>query len=128
MKPRLVDVVLTIAFLAPALCMAKSPPCASWPTNMALVVLKNSGITDPTKLDESKTEAVQIASEPIGKGIYKQVYDITFHEKSGRTIEVVTSGKASWEECSISGVDVYIVFRKFNSNGRIEAVRPVPFP
>jgi hypothetical protein len=121
--------LLTFAALAvPVFCMAKSPPCSSWPTNMALTVLKNAGITDPTKLDESKTSAVQVASENIGKGLYKQVYDITFHEKTGRAIEVITSGKASWNECSMSSVDVYIVFRKFNSDGDIQTVHPKPFP
>jgi hypothetical protein len=68
-------------------------------------------MTDPTKIDESKTHIVRLASEKIGKDLYRQIYDITFVEKTGATIRVVTSNKASWQECSMSGVDVYVVSR-----------------
>jgi len=99
----------------PGLCLAGthtgSPPCTNWPESMALVHLKNAGITDPTKIDESKTHIVRLASEKIGKDLYRQVYDITFVEKSGARVEVVTSNKASWQECSMSGVDVFVVSR-----------------
>ena len=104
---------LACLFLAaPALCLAASPQCASWPTSMALVHLKNAGITDPTKVDESKTKAVRLASEKIGKDLYRQIYDITFHETAGRDIEVITSSEASSSECSMGGVSVYVVSRK----------------
>ncbi len=79
---------------------------------MALVHLKNAGITDPSQIDESKTKAVRLASEKLGKNRYRQVYDITFHDKAGQMIEVITSSEASSSECSMSGVDVYVVSRK----------------
>jgi len=34
---------------------------------------------------------------------------VTFTEKSGKTIEVITRNDASNEECSMSGVEVYVV-------------------
>jgi hypothetical protein len=113
-----------LAFAMPALCIAKPPPCTNWPMNMALTVLKNAGVTDPTKLDESKTKFIQLASEPIGKGVYRQIYDITFYEKTGAEIEVVTSTKASWKECSLDSVDVYIVSKKYNSDAPTSAYSP----
>jgi hypothetical protein len=116
MKRWLVALVLT----APVLCLAKSPPCASWPTNMAWTVLENAGIVAATKLDESKTRAVRLASERIGKDLYRQIYEITFYWKTGQKIEVLTSSTASSEECSISSVDVYVVSKKFNSDAPIE--------
>lgn len=97
---------------APSLCFAAPPQCASWPTNMAIVYLKNVGITDPTRLNESRTKAVLLASEPKGKGLFREVYDITFSEHSGKEIEVITSNDASREECSIGRVTVYVVSRK----------------
>lgn len=110
---RAVLFVAALTLALPALCSAASPmQCASWPTNMAEVHLKNAGITDPTQLDESKTRAVRLASEKIGKDLYRDVYDITFYEKSGTAIEVITSSKASSSECSMSGVDVYVVSKK----------------
>jgi hypothetical protein len=100
----------------PGVCLAASPPCASWPTNMALVHLKNAGIADPTKIDESKTKAVRLASEKVGKDLYRQVYDITFYEKTGSKVEVITSSEASNEECSMSGVDVFVVSRRLGGS------------
>ncbi|AJW95967.1 hypothetical protein BM43_7025 [Burkholderia gladioli] len=79
---------------------------------MGLVHLKNAGITDPAKLDESRAKAKLIASEKVGKDLYRQVYDITYRERTGNTIEIITSSEASSEECSMSGVDVYVVSRK----------------
>jgi len=79
---------------------------------MAIVYLKNVGITDPTRLNESRTKAVLLASEPKGKGLFREVYDITFSEHSGKEIEVITSNDASREECSIGRVTVYVVSRK----------------
>ena len=79
---------------------------------MALVHLKNAGLADLTKIDESKTKAVRLASEKVGKDLYRQVYNITFYDKTGSQIEVVTSNEASNEECSMSGVDIFVVSRR----------------
>ncbi|UKD18054.1 hypothetical protein L3V59_42015 (plasmid) [Burkholderia aenigmatica] len=106
--------LLTLLLATPLVCLAKAPACATWPTNMAIASLKNAGITDPTKLDESRTKAVLLASEKIGKDLFRQIYDITFTEKSGAKIQVVTRSEASSTECSMSGVDVYVVSRKID--------------
>jgi hypothetical protein len=65
-----------------------------------------------TKLDRSKTHAVRIASEKIGKDLYSDVYDITFYEKSGRAIEDITSSEASSYGCSMGSVGVFVVSEK----------------
>ncbi|MBN3722629.1 hypothetical protein G3N92_00300 [Burkholderia sp. Ac-20379] len=98
--------------LIPVASFAAPPKCTSWPTNMGLVHLKNAGITDPTKVDESKTKAKMIASEKVGKDLYRQVYDITYQERNGNAVEIITSSEASSEECSMGGVDVYVVSKK----------------
>ncbi|WP_257825102.1 hypothetical protein [Burkholderia glumae] len=110
MKHLLVPLLL----LAPLACVAKTPACATWPTNIAIASLKNVGITDQTKLDESKTKAVLLASEKIGKDLYRQIYNITYYEKSGAKIQVITRSEASSTECSMSGVDVYVVSQKID--------------
>jgi len=81
---------------------------------MAISGLKNAGITDPKKLDESRTKAVLLASEKTGKDLYRQIYDITFVDKSGAKFQVITSSEASSSECSMSGVDVYVVTQKID--------------
>jgi hypothetical protein len=104
--------LVLLLLAAPPLCFAAPPQCASWPTNMAMVYMKNLGITDPTRLDESKTQAALLASEPGRNGLFRQIYDISFVEHSGKRIEVITSNDASLQECSMGSVTVYIVSRK----------------
>jgi hypothetical protein len=76
---------------------------------MAFVHLKNAKATDNEKLDFGKTKTVRLASEQIGKDLYRQVHHVIFTEKSGNTIEVVTVNDASNEECSMGPVDVFVV-------------------
>jgi len=79
---------------------------------MAFGALKNAGITNNDKVDFTKTKTVKLASEKIGKDLYRQVHLVTFAEKSGQTIEAITRNDASSEECSMSGVEVYVVSRR----------------
>ena len=90
------------------------PDCSDpkrWPTLMAIAYLKNIKVLDPTRLDQSKTKARRIASEPLGKGVYRQVHHVTLMEKTGKTIEAITVNDASTQECSMSDVDVFVVTR-----------------
>ncbi len=79
---------------------------------MAFVHLKNAGITNNQKLDFTKTITTRIASEKIGKDLYRQIHHIIFTEKSGKIIKVITSNEASNEECSMSGVKVYVISKE----------------
>jgi hypothetical protein len=76
---------------------------------MSFVHLKNAGITDNMKVDFSKTKTVRLASERIGKGLYHQVYDVKFTERTGNVIEVIAVHDASYEECSMTGVEVLLI-------------------
>jgi hypothetical protein len=94
---------------------AKAPDCTgteNWPAAMAFVHLKNAGMTDNSALDFSKTKVVRLASEKIGKDLYRQIHSIVFTEKAGGTIEVITSNDASNQECSMSGVQVFVVSKR----------------
>jgi hypothetical protein len=88
------------------------PDCSGidrWATNMAFVHLKNAGITDNDKVDFSKTVTKRLASQKIGDNLFRQVHLVIFTEKSGNTIQVITVNDASFEECSMSAVDVYVI-------------------
>jgi len=94
---------------------AKNPDCTGterWPTAMAFVHLKNEGITDNSKIDFTKTKTVRLASEKIGKDLYRQVHHILFTQKDGTPIEVITINDASSVECSMSGVEVFVVSKR----------------
>lgn len=94
-----------------ALPVVEKPDCGSWPENIALSHLENAGLTNG-RLDFAKTKVLRLASEPVGKNLWRQVHHVTFTEKSGKTIEVVTRNDASEQECSMSGVEVYVVSRR----------------
>lgn len=101
--------------------LAVAPDCSGvdrWPTSMAFVHLKNAGITSNEALDFAKTETTRLASEEIGENLYRQVHLIRFIEKSGRTIEVVTINDASSVECSMSGVEVFVIAKRLGDTVR----------
>ena len=107
--------------LASSSALAKEPDCYGperWAASMAFVTLKNQGITDNDKVDFSKTQAVKLASERIGKDkdLYRQVQTVKFTEKSGNVIEVITINDATQSECSMGSVEVYVVSKHVNSN------------
>ena len=100
--------VILLAAL-PILSFAKGPDCYSWPMNMSEVWLKNAGIVDIKNLDESKTKITLLASEKKAKGLYTQIYHFIFYDEKGNSYEIITNSDASYEECSMSDVDVYLI-------------------
>src|SRR5215813_11468750 len=109
---------------------ANEPDCYGperWAASMAFVTLKNQGITDNDKVDFSKTQAVKLASEKIGKDkyykddLYRQVQNVKFTERSGNVIEVITISEATKTECSMGSVEVYLVSKHINSDHSTEA-------
>lgn len=97
---------------------AKDPDCTGverWATSMAFVHLKNAGLATNDELDLTKTKTVRLASERVGEDLYRQVHYVAFTKRSGGTIEVVTSNNASSQECSMSGVQIFVVSRRLGS-------------
>jgi hypothetical protein len=104
-------VALTV-LLCPLLSLAAAPKCDgpnNWAANMALTHLRNAGMTTNADLDFSKTRVNRIASEQIDKDLHRQVHRIVFTTRKGEPIEVITVSDASNEECSMSGVEVFVV-------------------
>jgi len=122
MKAVLLFVMLVISISAIAQSQAEmthGPDCSGgWPTNMAFVHLKNAGLADNDTVDFSKTKTVRLASEKIGKNLWHQVYHITFTKKSGDAIEAIAVHDASQEECSMTGVQVFVVSKHLNPEGK----------
>lgn len=110
---------LTLFIVSSASVLAGSPDCTyfdAWPSSMAFVELKNAGLADNESLDFSKTTIVRLASEKIGKHLYRQVHRVRFVKKTGEQIEVITANDASHQECSMSDVDVYVVSQRLPKN------------
>jgi len=114
---------LALLLCLPSVAFAASSACPSWPTNMAIVHLKNAGITAPDRLDESKTNARLLMREDIEPGLWRQIYEITFHEHAGREIQVITENYAIDEECSMSGVAVWVVGEKLGDIQSLDVIK-----
>jgi hypothetical protein len=116
---------LCIAITGTILCLASlssgqakslhGPDCGGsnhWPASMAFTQLKDAALINTDKIDSTRTTSVRISSEQIGKDLYRQVYDVLFFEKSGAKIEVIAISDASYQECSMGDVTVYVVSQK----------------
>ena len=112
--------LLLPTLLVPVACYAGLPkglPCSSWPINSGEVKLQNAGIVKMSELDHRKTKAVPVAIEKIGDDLYRQIYEITWYSKSGQQFRTITINDASSQECSITGVTMYMVSRKIGADG-----------
>jgi hypothetical protein len=92
-----------------------TPDCTGierWPAAMALVHLQNAGLTSIDAVDPALTGVERLASERIGADLFRQVHRITFTEHGGHSIEVVTVNDASSEECSMTGVEAFVVAKR----------------
>lgn len=100
---------------------ANDPYCSSinsFATSTAYVVLKNLNIVSPKNIDYDKTKTVLLSSQKIGDDLDKEIHHITFYKKNGKKVEVITVNDTSSEECSMSGVDVYLINKKISDDYR----------
>jgi hypothetical protein len=107
---RLAVAALLVATSASA--MAKSPDCThpdAWPSSMAFTHMKNAGLVDNEVLDFKRSRVDRLASEKIGKDLYRQVHLVHFFKKSGEEVNAITVNEVSHRECSESDVDVFVV-------------------
>jgi len=97
--------------------LAGEPDCTrpeAWPASIAFVKLKNAGVLDNGTVDFSKTRVRKLASEKIGKDLFRQVHLVSFATKFGKRIGAVTVSDASRQECSMSDVEVFLVSSRFD--------------
>ncbi len=102
--------LLAVMFSFPV--FAKSPDCTGverWPANLVESAVVDSGFADRDALDYNKTKVVRLASEKIGKDLYRQVHRVTFVKKSGESMMGIVLNDASHDECSMAGGDVYLI-------------------
>lgn len=107
--------LLLIVMLAfPVTMFASHPDCAGsnrWPTMMAFWHLKNIEVLKG-KMASYRIKSTRLASEKIGKDLYRQIHRVVFTNASGKSVIVITNNDASSKECSMSGLEVYIVSKK----------------
>lgn len=104
-------VMFYVAAHSPLLAAA-GPDCTApdrWQTTSTLVKLQAAGVVRAADLDLQRTKTVRIASELESAGRYRQIHETTFVTTSGRKVRVITNSLASAEECSESGVEVFVI-------------------
>lgn len=104
---------LLLGVTASVTAFAGSPNCGGpdgWAARQAFTHLQNAGLI-LMESDYTTTKIVRLASEKIGKDLYRQIHKVTFTNNSGGTIEVITMNDASHVECSMSSVEVFVVSR-----------------
>jgi hypothetical protein len=109
-RPRRLALLL-LGVTASVTAVAGSPDCGGpngWAARIALARLQNAGLI-LMESDFPTTKVVRLASEKIGKDLYRQIHKVTFANNSGATIEVISMNDASHVECSMSGVEVFVV-------------------
>jgi hypothetical protein len=109
-------VALMIALLGTIRAEAAGPRCdgpENWAAGITQATLKNAGLLNNGEIDFTKTRVIRIASEKVGKDLYRQVHRIIFARTAGRTIEVIAVNDASGAECSASGVEIFVIGRHF---------------
>ena len=113
--------IFAIFVAAPVCPFAKEPNCTSpdaWPSGMAFTHLKNAGLIGDQTIDTSRTLVRLIASEKIGKDLFRQVHLVQFAVKTGEQLSAITVNEVSSQECSMSNVDVYLVSKQLGSYTR----------
>ena len=105
------SIILVLGTILLAGGSAKADPkCAGpdhWPASMTFAQLKNRGVLTNDAVDFTRTTSNQIASQRIGRDLYRQVFKVTFFLKDGRAVRAIAISDASKDECSMSDVTVY---------------------
>jgi hypothetical protein len=106
---------LMLSFIS-ATAFAKDPDCThreAWPSGMAFTQLGNAGLVKPGEVDAAKTVVTRLASEKLRKNRYRQVHWVKFTKLSGEELSAITVNEVSHHECSESGVDVYLISKRY---------------
>ena len=83
-----------------------------WAAAMSFTHMKNAGLIDNKNIDFSKTTTARIASQRLKKDLWHQVYRVSFTKTSGEIVEAIAVHDASNEECSMSGVEVFVISKR----------------
>lgn len=76
---------------------------------MAYAKLKNAGALTPDSVDFRHVASKTILSQQIGPDLWRQMFRVTFPQKSGKRIEAIVVSDSSSEECSMSDPQVFVI-------------------
>lgn len=108
--------LLCLAGSRTALCAERDhPDCtgqARWPAAMTGARLKMLGLSEKAggydRVDVELLASEQLSPDARGRAIFRQVHKVTIHDGEN-TFVAITVNDASRQECSESGVEVFLV-------------------
>lgn len=116
-----IAIALCFFACAPIHC---DPDCSGgWPTAMTYACFKNNNFVTPEEIDFSKTKTMRLISESKSNGKYRQAYFVRFVKKNGEHLDSIAIHDSSDQECSESGVQVFLINKYFD-----EEQKEVEFP
>ncbi|WP_086643966.1 hypothetical protein [Acetobacter sp. DsW_063] len=99
---------LLVATISGAAHAGSLVPCSHWPETIAATKLKNAGKITQGELGTPNVTHELLAFQKFDKDTAREVYLLTFKRPNGETIKVITQNDVTTEECSGSGVRVFV--------------------
>ena len=88
------------------------PDCSGpdhYPAAAAFSVMKNEGLLTNESVRWKQVQSRTIASQRIGKNLWRQIFRVTYPLTTGRKIEAIVVEEVSFDECSMSNPQIFLV-------------------
>lgn len=89
----------------------------NWPAANVFGAMKNAGIATNAEINFDRTVVKRIASDKIGKDLWRQVHLVKYYRKDGSTLKALAVSNASLEECSMSDVQTFVISEELSPAG-----------
>jgi len=71
--------------------------------------MKNEGLLTNESVRWKQVQSRTIASQRIGKNLWRQIFRVTYPLTTGRKIEAIVVEEVSFDECSMSNPQIFLV-------------------
>lgn len=71
--------------------------------------MKNEGLLTNENVRWKQVRSRTIASQRIGKDLWRQVFRVTYPLTTGRKIEAIVVEDVSFDECSMSSPQIFVI-------------------
>ena len=101
-----------VGCIAAAPVPKNGPDCSGaerYPARVAFAAMKNEGLLNNDNVLWKQVRSRTIASQRIGKNLWRQVFRVTYPQKNGQNVEAIVVENVSTDECSMSEPQIYLI-------------------
>jgi hypothetical protein len=101
-----------LACIAAASVPKNGPDCSGpehYPASVAFGAMKNERLLTNYNVLWKQVRSRTIASQQIGKNLWRQVFKVTYPLTTGRSVQAVVVEEVSTDECSMSEPQIYLI-------------------